>query len=249
MNRLITVLGICLMCIFPAAAQKDFFDRGKAPKFVEAELHLLLGGTAQTENYMSCFPEIREINSTMNFAWGAGAVAELGLRDYLAIGTQLNVIMGNTRVDMAVSNDEATSVSGIYLNNRFYYINIPLYISFRFNVARNLRWNVDGGLYYSYGFAGKQKQTVYTSMVNELGNLVSRVTTTRPSFYNDRGTFINSFYRGDIGLHIATGLNFAKHYHVGVQGSIGLKNISHTTGIRNPNIHNISIFFTLGYRF
>lgn len=246
--RTLTVIAALLLTAASASAQQ-FLDKGKPSKFIETNVHLFVGGSAQTQNYMSRFTPIREINTTMGAAWGAGVTGEVNLRNFLALGTQLNVFQGNNRLDIAVSNDIATNMSNVFLRNRYYYINIPVYMSFRFNVTHGLRWNVDGGLYYSYGFAGSQKQSAYSSMVNDLGQLVNRVIITKPSFFDDNGTFINKFRRSDIGLHLATSLLFAHRVSIGVVSSFGFKNISYTSGIVNPNIHNITLMATLGYHF
>lgn len=252
MKKLIStlfVLALMIATAAPSATARDFFDRGPASKFIELDLHVMLGGSALNQNYKSCFSEVKELGSAMGVSGGVGASGEIGLRDFLALGTQLNVIVANSRLDIAVSNDNQTSISNIFLNNRAYYINIPLYLSFRFNPASNLRWNVDGGVYYAYGFAGSQKQTIFNSMVNDLGELISQVSSTKPSFFGSDQTFVNKFLRGDIGVHIATGLLFARHYHIGLTADFGIKNISSTAGIKNPTIHNTLVLATLGYRF
>ncbi|MCM1110280.1 MAG: PorT family protein [Clostridium sp.] len=232
-----------------AAGGVIFCDKSPAKNFLETGLQFLIGGSAQTQNYTGCFNEVREVNTSMGTAWGVGATATFGIRGYLALGTELNIVVNNNRTDIATSNDNATSVSNIFLRNRYYYANIPVYMSFRFNLAPKIRWDVDAGLYYSYGFGGSQRQTVYNSQVNALGELVNRVVTTKPSFFNNSATFINEYYRGDIGLHLATGLTVARRYRIGVRSQIGMKNISHTSGLVNPRIHNINLMLTLGYHF
>ncbi len=243
---------IGLLIITPALLKAQVFcDHSPATRFFESEIHVMVGGSSITQNYMSCFSEIRELNASMGTAWGAGVKAELGLRNFLSIGTQINLIVNNNKTDLAISNDNATSLSNVFLENRYYYINIPVYMSFRFNLASSIRWNVDGGIYYSYGIGGSQKQTAYTSTVNPLGQLINRITVSKPGYFNNEETFINSFRRSDIGLHIATGLTFNYTYTVGVRSMIGFKNISTVgeSGISNPNIHNINLMLVLGYKF
>ncbi|MDE6175920.1 MAG: PorT family protein [Paramuribaculum sp.] len=250
--RQITLLAILFMALTilrPEAKGVEFCNHGAPDKFLSLETQLMIGGSGITQNYGSSFPEIRDINASMGVGWGLGVVAEFGIRDYLWLGTQVNMIVNNNKLDVAVSNANATSISNIFLSNRAYYLNFPVYLSFKFNIAAPVRWNVDFGGYYSYGFAGSQKQTIYNSLVNELGGLINRTFTSKPSFFNNNSTFINRFCRGDIGVMVATGLTFAGHYHIGVRSTIGLKNISKSSGIVNPNIHNATIMVTLGYRF
>lgn len=247
LKRIITFVAAVSVAVMASAVK--FCDHGSASRFMEVEIHAMFGGTGLLNNYAGNFSEIRESTSSMGKGWGVGATAEFGLSNFFAFGTQINMIVSNSSLDMAVSNAEATTSSNIFLRNRAYYLNFPVYASFRFNLAQKIRWNIDGGLYYSYGFGGSQKQTIYHSSVNELGDLVNRVVTAKPSFFNNGQTFINSFYRGDIGLHLATGLTFNARWHLGLMSQIGFKNISHTTGLKNPRIHNLNVMMTLGYRF
>lgn len=227
----------------------DFVDHGPAPKFVEIDVHLIGGGSGMTQNYGSKFAEIREVSSSMGGMYGVGAGAVFGMNSLIGLGTELNFTFNENKTDVAVSNDDVTSVSNVFLTNRYVYGNIPVYIQFRFNLSESIRWTVNAGMYYSYGLGGKQKQTIYNSTVNELGQLVPRVVETKPDFFHSDETFINAFNRSDIGLHLATGLNFGRHIMVGVRLQAGFKNISRASGIVNPDLHNLSLAATLGYRF
>lgn len=218
-------------------------------RFVELDLHALAGGSSVTQNYMGTFPEIRELNSSMGAAYGVGAGAVFNFSGFLGLGTELNLTVNHNKIDMAVANDDATAVSNIFLRNRYWYANVPVYMSFRFSIAGLVRLNLDAGMYYSYGIAGRQKQTIYNSTVNDLGQLIPRVISTRPDYFNDGGTFINRFRRSDIGLHLGAGLTFGGHITVGARFQLGLKNVSFTDGVNNPNIHNINVMAMAGYKF
>lgn len=243
------MVGIVMLASTLSATAGDFFCKGPAPKFIEVEVHAMAGSSKMIQNYASCFEEIHDLNNAVGTAWGFGAALEFGLRDYLALGTQINLLTFNSRQNMIVANQAATASSTVFLSNRSHYLNFPVYLSFRFHPASNILWNVDFGAYYSYGLGGHQRQIFSNTVVNELGDLVSDISVNKPSFFNDNRTFINRFDRGDGGIYLATGLNFARHYHLGVRSTIGCKNISQTDGIKNPNIHNITLLFVVGYRF
>lgn len=249
---IIRLFLMALSVLVPCGANAlKFCDHGPAKDLVAVDVHALFGGAAISQNYMGCFSEIREINATMGTAWGAGVTAEFGFRDYLGIGTQLNVIFNTNSVNVAVSNFNATSVSNVFLHNHYNYINVPVYATFKFNITENLRWNVDAGFYYGYGFSGWQRQAAYTSTVNELGQLVNRVTVTKPDYFKNPDTFVNSYRRSDAGIHLSTGLIIFRHYRIGLRSTIGLKNVSTVgeNGIINPNIHNFNLMMEIGYRF
>lgn len=245
---LLNILGVAVLSATPSVANAQFIDHSKAKRFIETDVHVLAGATAITQNYMSAFSEISEMNSSAGAGFGAGAGAVFGIREWLGLGTEINLLVSNNKLDMAVSNEDYASVSNIFISNRYAYADIPVYMSFRFNVLGGLRWNVDAGMYYRYGLWGKQKQTIYNSMVNDLGQLVPRIVQTKVDYFRDRDTFINSYNRSDIGLHIATGLQFGRHLTVSMHMQVGFKNIAYNSGLRNPNIHNLSFLAGVGYK-
>lgn len=254
MNRIVTAIfsaATALMLLFsaPAAKADGFINFGPAKQFVELDVHLLAGGSGVTQNYQGSFAEIRELNESMGSSFGVGAGAVFGLSDFLGLGTQLNFTFNHNKMTIAVSSDGVTSVSNVFLSNRYLYANIPVFLSFRFNVLGSIRWNVDAGMYYSYGLTGSQKQSIFNSTVNDLGQLISRVVETKPDYFGSTQTFINSFYRSDLGLHLATGLQFGRHITLGCQFQVGFKNVAYTSGVINPNVHNISLLASVGYKF
>lgn len=239
---------LALGCILPARAQ-SFIDYGPAHRFLELEVHALAGSSTITENYLGCFPEITQMNSSPGTMLGAGVTAVFGIRDWIGLGTEFNLRFNRYRIDMAVAADDATSISNIFLRNNATYFQIPVYMQFRFNVSSNVRWRVDAGLYYAIGVGGKQQQDIYNAQVNSLGQLVSTKISTKPGYFEDGSTFIHLFRRSDLGLHLATSLLFNR-FSVGAQFNIGFKNIAYIPGDRGivtPNVHNLNYAVTVGY--
>lgn len=75
---------------------------------------------------------------------GLGAKAVFGIRDFFGIGTAANFFWNQYNIDMAVVGADNTSMSAVFVNNRNFTFNVPVFVSFRFNVAHSVRWNVDG---------------------------------------------------------------------------------------------------------
>ncbi len=252
MTHFCRVWLIIAAMVFPTlSSAREFIDFGPAPDFIDVEARVMGGGSVITENYMGCFPEITEMNTSAGLTAGAGLSAVFGIRDWLGIGTELNLLSQRYRADMAVSNEEATSVSNIFLRNNTLVANIPVYLQFRFNIVDGVRWTVDAGLFYSYGLHGRQNQSIYSSQVNSLGQLVNNHITDKVHYYNSVSTFINSYRRADIGIHLGTSLRFSKRLSVGARLDFGLKNVAHivgNSGIICPNIHNFGYSFSIGYR-
>lgn len=244
----VLALMAAVSCPERACAQQ-FVSFAPARQFLEVDVHLLGGGSGVTQNYASCFPEIREINNSMGGSYGVGAGAVFGLNTFFGLGTELNILLNHGRTDMGVSNDDATSVSNVFLRNRYCYANIPVFMSFRFHVLGPIRWNVDAGLFYQYGLSGSQDQTIFNSVINDLGQLVPRVVKSKPDYFNSKDTFIHSYRRSDIGLHLSTALQFGRHFAIGARLQFGFKNVARTDGIVCPRIHNYDFHALAAYKF
>lgn len=249
----LSLLLIMLVSLLQVSAQhrgeRPFFDTSRPSKFLELRAYAQAGGSTVTQNYISCFPEINELNVTMGTAVGAGVGAQFLVRDFLSFGTELNFLVNNYNTDIAVTGADLSSVSSVFLKNRYCTLNIPVFASFRFNVLRGLKWNVDLGAYYTYGLSGRQRQSLYDSRVNDLGQLVMHVNRNRVDYYDGGNAFINSYSRGDIGLHVATGLSFGRHVFVSVKSQIGFKNVVKGYGSVKPDMHNVNILVAAGWRF
>ncbi len=245
------ISAFCALCtIITNAADRDFFQRGPAPQFLETEVHILAGSATVINSYKSCFPQIENLRTNMGHAAGIGARGVFGLRDYLGLGTELNIINSSYTMDMAVVSTATQSMSAVYLNNSMWYLNIPVFVSIRFNVAHSVRWSVDGGAYYAFGFAGRQHQVIYRGAINALDELVMEKVDAKTDYFHSESTFENIFLRGDIGAYFGTALNFGPHLAVGFRAQIGIKNTASTpNGVEHPSVRNVSFTGTLGYRF
>lgn len=249
------VSALLLMLVVMGRAQgrhhgeRPFLDTSTPDKFLEMRAYAQAGGSTVSQNYIKCFPEINELNVSMGTAVGAGVGAQFLIRDFLAFGTELNLLVNNFNTDIAVTGPEMSSVSSVFLKNRYCTINFPVFASVRFNLLRGLKWNVDFGAYYTYGLSGRQRQSLYDSRVNDIGQLVMHVNRNRVDYYDGGEAFIHSYSRGDIGLHLATGLSFGRHVFVSLKSQIGLKNVVKGYGTVKPNVHNVNILVAGGWRF
>ena len=251
--RKVTLLFAVICSVFISRAEQpaSIIDFGPAKKSIEVSVHILAGSSGVIQNYKATFPEIKNLNSNMSIAPGIGARATFGLRDYLGITTEANFQSYGYNMDMAVlDDDDSRSMSSVFVNNRMYYFNIPVCMTLRMNVARSVRWNIDLGAYYSYGFAGRQKQDIYHAEISQIGQLVAEKVEIKSDYFRSNATFQNAFKRGDIGIHFGSSLDFGPHLSVGFRLQTGLKNIAYTpSGIKNPAVRNIALQGMLGWRF
>ncbi|MCM1164179.1 MAG: PorT family protein [Muribaculaceae bacterium] len=218
-------------------------------KFVTVNAHIMGGASYTTNNYMSCFPEISDINSSMGPLFGVGVEGVCSLGRHFSVGTGINLTRNQRRMDIAVSGAGKPSVSNVFQRNIYYELDFPVYLRWEFAIAKGVDWNVDGGLYYSYGVWGNQKNTIYDAKTNDLGQLMTSKSTLETGYYSDDRAFINSYRRGDVGVHLATGLTFRNHLTVGIRTHLGMKDVSRSTGIVNPSAHNINLQALIGWSF
>lgn len=248
-RQALTISILALLFLLPLTSRAQLIDYGKPAKFLDIEAHLLLGGSYVTNNYMDCYKEISDLNSSMGTAWGIGAGVKFNLSSFIGLGTEFNYLRNSGKMDMAVTADGKPNVSNVFLKNTYRTIDIPIFISFNFNLASNIRWNVDGGFYLDFGTSGKQKATIYNAAVNELGQLTTSVTHQKTDYYDNDRAFLNSFRTFDSGLHLATWLTFIDRISIGVRGQFGFRNVAHSNGLIKPSSHNIKLFATVGYHF
>lgn len=249
MKKLIAFLYIALTICSLRTEAADFVDLSPARRFIEVDVHALGGIGSITNNYKKHFPQIQNLNVNMGESLGLGFRAVFGLKEFFGFGTAIDVTTNKYNIDMAVVGTDQLSMSSMFIDNRTYYVNFPVFLSFRFNVDKSVRWSVDGGFYYAYGFGGSQKQRIYRADVNEMDELVPQVIDLKTSYFHSPQTFINAYNRGDLGLHLASYINFGPHLVVGVRYQLGLKNTSRPLGVVNPSIRNHYFQGSVGYRF
>ncbi len=256
MFRLIAIavlsfMASCLVChAEPANQAKMFVDHSRPGKIVDVGVHALVGGSYITDNYADCFPEIRQANSNMGVAYGAGAAVTLSIREYFGFGTELNIVANHQNVNVFTSNAELSSASNIYMRNSYVYTNIPVFASWRFNVASTVRWVLDTGLFYSYGISGKQRQTIYRAALNQLGQMVYNINEFKTDLFKSGDTFQNAFHRSDMGIHIGSSLVFNSHFVIGGRAQFGLRNMAYVhNGITCPRMHSINFMLNVGWHF
>lgn len=251
MNRqkLAALFFIYMMIFLPLGLKAQTAGSGGQEKFLDTEVHLLLGGSYVTENYMSCYSEISNINNSMGFAWGVGVGAKFNLSRLVGLATELNYLRQSGKMDLAVTTDGKPNISNVFIKNSYRSFNVPVYLTFGFNLANGVKWNVDGGLFLDFGTSGSQTSTIYNASVNGVGQLVTNTTKQKTDYYDNDRAFLNSYRKFDMGLHLATGLMFMRKISVGVRGQIGFRNVADSDGIVKPNSHNLRIFATAGYVF
>lgn len=249
MKKIITAFLVLIALLLPAGASSQLINYGKPDKFIETQVHLLMGGSYVTENYKSCYPQISDVNNSMGFAWGLGFRAKFNLSSFIGLGTEFNYLRNTGKTDFAITKDDEPNVSNVFVKNSYRTFNVPIFASFTFNLAPSVKWTADGGLFMTFGIGGSRKATTYNAQVNDLGQLVTKITTQKADYYKSDKAFLNSYRDFDMGLHLGTGLSFMNKISLGFRCQFGFRNVAMSSGIVKPNSHNVDIFATAGYIF
>jgi hypothetical protein len=245
---ILTIITTILLAPLSMRAESPaFIDYGRASNFIDIDAHLMFGGSYVTNNYSSCYKEVSDINSTMGFAYGIGATVKFNFSNFIGLGTQFNYLLNKNKMDLVVTQQGAPNVSNVFIRNSYRYVDIPIYLSFTFNLASQVKWNADGGLYLAFGTGGKQKTTIYNAKVNDLGQLLTTTQHLKAGYFDDDKAFINSYEKFDMGLHLGTGLTFYNRISLNVFTHIGCRNAANSSGLVKPSAHNFNVFCSVGY--
>ena len=152
-------------------ASTPFISHERPSRFIDVELHALVGGSTVTQNYSSCFPQISEMDLTLGTAVGAGARACILFSDFIGLGCEANILINNYKMSMAVANDDAMSMTTGFIHNHYYTACFPVFITLNFNLGPVVKWNIDGGMYYTYGLSGRSKTPLYSALLQFARNL------------------------------------------------------------------------------
>ncbi len=241
-------LVVAVSVMASRAGEKPFFDTSRSDDFLEMELHAMAGATSVGHNYSDCIPALDEMHVTPGCGFGVGASVRFVIRDFLAIGTQTDFRIYNNRYEMTlVTPSERTST--VYLLNHYYDVNFPVFASLRFNVADNVRWDVDGGAFFALGFGGYQESDIYNAYINSLGQIVTAHVSEKHGYFKDDFPVIHNVANFDVGLHLASSLVFNGHYTVGIAFQLGLRDLAYNTAVFEPALRNRSCMFKFGYIF
>lgn len=246
------IFTFMLLFSIPAilSQSKPFISMEKADNLVECNVHTLLGTSLFVQDYAKHIPSLAFIEASPGCGVGLGASAQLVFRDFFALGTSLDVLALNNVYSMTLIDIDGNGTqNSVFVSNRAYCANIPIFASIRFNISDNVRWNVDAGCYFSLGFGGYQKADTYTTMLNDLGQMVTKYEKYEWDYYNEEHPLVNGFDDFDFGLMVGSGLRLYDHYNIGLEARFGTKNASTNVGIIRPNVRNHFLAMKIGYQF
>jgi hypothetical protein len=234
-----------------ASAQSvEFVDRGKPDHLVEVGLHIGDGVSTILQNYAKQVPGLAEFNIAPCNMNTFGASVELPFRNYLSLGTGLDFTISNYHWSMTLLDASSNTLNSLYTNNHFYAVNVPVFISPRFNLGENVMWTSEIGGYMSFAVGnGTSKTHAYASSTNSLGQSQVTEMLYERKYFKDDEPIINGVTTTDYGLHLATGMRFYKHFSLKAVFQVGVRNLAINYGVLDITNRNISLAFKAGYIF
>lgn len=216
---------------------------------VDLGVHVGEGARTILQNYATEIGGIADFSLTPGSMTSFGATAELPIRRYLAVGTGLDFTINNYYYSMTVLEADQGTLNTIYSRNHFYTLDIPVYLSFRFNLGTRVRWHNEIGGFIALGCGGKTRTKAYASSTNSLGQ--SQVTEMSYSrdYFSDDDAIINGITNTDWGLHLATGVAVHDHWQVKCVFRVGARDLAKNFGVLGISNHSLSVAFRIGYLF
>lgn len=250
----ILISAICLTTSFIGlrAAGPDhvpFIDTRRPDNFVELDIHAGVGAYSMLQNYGSAVPDCADFTLTPGALTQIGAGAVLPIRGFFAVGTGIDFNINNFYYSMTVLHPAAGTLNTLYTRNHFYSFDVPLFLSFRFNLGTKVRWDNELGSYLTFGVGGHTKTTAYTSSTNELGqSQVSEVHYDR-DYYNDDDAIINGVAKLDWGLHLGTGIVVNRNFMLKCVMHLGAHDLAKNFGVLSVHNHTLNLTFKAGWVF
>lgn len=240
MNKIIALFtGSVLLFGGSGAMAQEFFDTSVAEKTFS------IGGRIGFNTSNRTFPKgnyTNEVLTTWGTGFNVGAVANINFREYLTLqpGFFFESRSGKAieNVQYYMQNEDNDNY---YLNTRFnvsnrrcYYFTIPVMGIVKFNLAENVKWNVEFGPYIQICLkdnSGENGMKLYEYIPEEYATFQIEYPAQARNL--------------DVGFKMGTGLTLFDHYYVGVHYLAGVcKAWKVPDGGRNK-----SWMFTVGYDF
>lgn len=252
MKKLIIRFALTVACLtpsLPAYSTEPFIDTARSDHFIELGVHIGDGASTIRQNYSAQIPNVTDLILTPGNRFDVGFTAVLPLRNFFGIGTGIDFNVNNYYWSMTTLDRTSGSMGVINARSRYYTIELPAYLQFRFNLGSSVQWRNELGIYLDLGAGGHQVLKSLSSYTNELGQSQVTETSYRQKYYTMDDAAINGFNDLDWGMRLATSVVVRRHWSVGCVFNVGTRDVARNTGVFDVRVHNMNVTFKLGYIF
>jgi len=234
------------------AHSQSLIDTRPAKRLLTVGVHVGDGVSTVRQNYATEIGSVASFVLTPGNVFDVGATAVLNVREFFGIGTGFDFTISNydfnlTMLDVDGSNG---TLNTLYSDNRYYSLDIPVYLRFAFNLAEDrVKLTSEVGAYLGLGVGGRTDTSTYRSSTNALGQSQVTHATYHNDYFDDPGGIINRIDKTDFGLHLAAGLVFRRHFALNAVFHVGMRDIARNFGVYNTTLRNMNLIFKAGYLF
>ncbi len=204
-------------------------------------------------NIGDVFPYVKKGNTEWRAGYELGVVADIPLGNLVALQPGFffqshgyNYVITSAAMD----NGTLSSLKTGFGSTRFTNFQIPMLVSFRIPIMKNVQWQLDAGPYLSLGLGGHNNIESYNSQVVN-GQPTATVIKYSDGFYDKSDGEMIGNKKIDWGFKFGTGLKLHDHYYIGIHYNAGCRNVgkTHSSFLTHPNVKNKSWDFSVGYDF
>lgn len=252
LRRLIAILAVFVAGTTATVWSQSFIDTRPAQRLLTIGAHVGDGVSTVRQNYASEIGSVASFVLTPGNVFDVGATAVLNVREFFGIGTGVDFTISNYDFNLTMLDVDGANgtLNTLYSDNRYYSLDIPVYLRFAFNIAGDrVRWTSELGTYLGFGFGGRTNTSTYRSSTNALGQSQVTHSTYNNDYFDDNGGIINRIDKTDFGLHVAMGLVFRRHFALNAVFHVGMRDLARNFGVYNTELRNMNLIFKAGYFF
>lgn len=226
----LAILFLCVIGVFEAHSQ-NFLDTG-APSAL-FDIGVRVGLNTSNRTFSGKYFDRWNVDS-WGMGFNAGAVVDLNFRDFFTIqpGIFYDTRSGDYSYAQSYIDNKGAEQQFVELGHyRTYNLTIPVMVSFRFNLAANVRWILEAGPYVMLRIHSTDGDKIEVIKKN----------TERPGDYSVATAESSAT---DYGVKIGTGISWKNRYSFNIHY---LKGFNHVWKDPFKGGHNNQWSFTVGY--
>ncbi|MEF9923832.1 MAG: porin family protein [Muribaculaceae bacterium] len=228
----------------------NFLDTSTPDSRISLGIRIGVNSSNQGLNLTKIYPDVKKGYTEWKAGFDVGAVVDLNINNFFTI--QPGFFFQNRSYDYTIitSNFNAGMLANKFGHTRNYSFQIPMLLSFRFNLSNDFRWHLDFGPYIAFGLGGYNKIDSYATKVTENANVIVNKQYEHDYYTDSDGTMIG-MSKFDWGFKMGTAFSFRNHYYLGIHYNAGCKNVAnpHANFLEKASAKNKSWSVSLGYDF
>lgn len=227
MRKISIVSAIIVLCILSSvsAFSQSFIDTDRAERFLTLGVRAGVTNSNVSPNYGEIFSDVSMVAGDWGTGFNIGIVADLNIRKYFSI--QPGFFFSNQSYDTDITSVSMATdlISAVHRHARYYYFQIPVLASFKFNLVRHIQLVGEIGPYISFGLGGNCKVYEMTNIGSSTGAALES-DKYKHSYFGDGTMKSVQMKKFDFGWKMGIGLKFAKRYSIMAHYMAGTENIA-----------------------